>query len=102
MQIKIVRHHRSAQDANTHIKHILVGKDPRPGHKPQRHSGKAGFGKDQLQREATADDRNQSNDDRFDITKASGLQIQYQQHIQGRYDTTPHQGNPKQKLQTNG
>src|SRR5215211_8987105 len=75
VQIQIMRHYRRPQNANADVQHSLICDDSRARDESAKNASHAGLREDNLRSETTADDRNQSNDDRLDVTKTFGLQI---------------------------
>src|ERR1044071_8077863 len=102
MQIKIMRHHGRAKNADADVKHSLICNDTWIGNKPEEDTGRAGFGEDQFSGKTTSDGGDKSDDNSFDITKAFSLQIQHQEHIGRGNDATPHQQKCEEMSQPDG
>src|SRR6266496_3280945 len=102
VEVKIMRHYCRAQNADANVEHSRICDDAWIGNKPEEDTDRAGFGKDQFSGKTPSDSGNEGDDNGLYVTKAFRLQIQHQQHIQRGDDATPHQRNPKEKLQTDG
>src|SRR6266478_9565620 len=98
MKVKIVRHNRRADDADTDVKHLLVHDDVRARHKTEHHTQEVWFGEDQLRRKASGDGCDERNNQRLDVTKTLLLEVKNGQHVQRGNAATPHQRNTEEKL----
>src|SRR4051812_11912361 len=96
-----MRHHRGAQNADAHVKHLLVLEDFGAGNESQKDLGQIWLGKKELERKTGSDRQDQCDDKSFDITKSFVLEIEDGKHIQRCNDAAPDQWNPKEKLQRN-
>ena len=97
-----MRHYCRARDADADVEHSGICDDAWIGNKPEQDTDRAGFGKDQFGGKTTSDSGDEGDDNGLNVTKTFGLQIQHQEHIRSRDDATPHQRNPKEKLQPDG
>ena len=102
VQVKIMRHHGRAKNANADVEHSLIHDDARAGDESKHDARKVRLGEDQLGGEAAADGHDQRDHKSFDITEAFGLEIKYREHVQRSNDAPPYQRKAKKKLQPDG
>src|SRR5205823_2029480 len=72
VQVKIMRHHSRAKNADADVKHLLICDDAWIGNKPQENPSRAWLGKDQFGGKTTSDGSDKSDDNSLDVTKAFG------------------------------
>src|SRR6266511_784214 len=99
MKIKIMRHDCGSQDANGDVKHLRVLHDFPFGNETSQNGDNTWPRKNNFQQETSANEENQRNDQRFNVTKAFVLKIQNDEHIQRGDAYAPEQRDFEQQVQ---
>src|SRR4030095_3950897 len=99
MQIKIMRHHRRAEDTNADVEHLLIQDNARARDESEGNSDDAWFRENQLDRETRTDGKDERYDERLNVTDTFILKVKHSEHVEGSDDTSPNQRNAKEKLQ---
>ena len=100
MQVKIVRHHRRAQDPDRNVEHSRISQNIRRWNKePVRDPSKLRPRKDDLQRKAERDHADQRDHQRLDVAEAAVLQEEDDEHVGRGQAHADQQRNVEQQLQ---
>ncbi len=103
VQIQVMRHHRSAQDADGDVEHQRIVQDARLRHKhSMERQSPLRTREKHLQAKADADGRRQRDDDGLNVAEAAVFQQQQQQHVKAGDDHADDQRDMKQQLQRDG
>src|SRR5277367_4616503 len=99
MQVKIVRHDRGAEDTDRDVQHVGVGDHLSRSRQEQIAGNESPFGirKRDFDAEQSGNRRDESDDERLQIAKASILEQQKQQHIRAGEDNADYQRNMKKQ-----
>src|SRR2546421_2905885 len=82
MEVEIVRHHRGPQNADRDVEHAGIAHDLRRWNKSFRDAEEVWMRSENLPGETTADNNNERDHQRLDVTKPLVLQEQNEQDVQ--------------------
>ena len=97
-----MRHHRRAQNADGDEEHLRVLDDFKFWHKAAHDGGELRAGENYLGQKTSADEQDECDDQRFDVTKAFVLEKQNHQHIQRGEAHTPDERQTEQQIERDG
>ena len=98
MQVEIVRHHGGAQDADGHIEAVVIEARDQAGD----HFRGRRFGQQNLDEEADADQRDQAEDESFELADAVVLQDEDEQRIAGGDEDADEQRDVEEQVEADG
>ena len=102
MEIEVVRHHGGAENTDRDVEHVRVARDLGLRNESAKDAEQIRLGEPQLHAEAAGDAYDQQHDEDFDVPESKLLQIEHEQHVQGRQAHAPHQRQMEQEIQGDG